>query len=161
MPRNAKGPRLWPEGRRRDGSGKNRHPCWVIRDGPIKRSTGVRVESRKKPPPEAEQRLANYIASKHKPSRESSRSAASILIADVLSIYAEDKAQKQARPEELGMRITALLRVASLLPTWPAAAAAPTPTRARRPVRPDVSSKIFGRRSTTIARRDSAAKLWR
>jgi integrase len=109
VPRNSKGPRLWPEKRRGDFGGKNRQPCWVIRDGAIKRSTGVRVESRKKPPAEAEQKLADYIASKHAPSREGIRSAASVLIADVLSIYAEDKGPKQARPQELGMRMTALL----------------------------------------------------
>jgi integrase len=110
MPQRSKGPRLWPEKRRKDKSGPGREPCWYILDGRTKRSTGIRVENRRKAPAEAEQALADYIADKHTVNRERDRPADAVAVADVINIYLADKGEKVARPHELGMRAAALLR---------------------------------------------------
>src|SRR5262249_28638034 len=57
---------------------------------------------------QAEQKLAEYIASKYKVSRESGRHPAQVLVLDVLNIYLSDVAPKHARPEETKQRFLTL-----------------------------------------------------
>lgn len=110
MSRPAKGPRLWPQPERKDASGTIvEHAVWVVRDGKVKRSTGVRVTDDRRPSPEAEQGLQAYLAGKHTAPREGYRPLAAIPIADVINIYVADKAAMQARPKELAGRAKALL----------------------------------------------------
>jgi len=110
MPQNYKGPRLWPQPGYKAADGSKRAGVWVIRDGNIKRTTGVRVTNRRKPPQAAEEALAAYIAEKYQPSRERGRGSAEIPVADVINIYLTDRAPLQARPEEVAQRCTALLK---------------------------------------------------
>lgn len=109
MPRDAKGPRLWRQPGTRGKDGSVRAAVWVIRDGPAKRSTGVRALGRGSPPREALDALAAYIAARHAPARERGRRADAVLIADVLNIYTTDVVSRHARPKEAALRIRALL----------------------------------------------------
>lgn len=97
----SKGPRLYL---RRAGSG--RAAVWLIRDGERIISTGCAAQAIG----EAEKRLAEYINEKHQPSRADGRHPSQVKIADVLSIYADDRASKIARPIELAQRLAALDR---------------------------------------------------
>jgi len=97
MRSDAKGPRLWL---RKD----ERKPEWLIRDGKSQQRTGCGPQERNR----AEMLLADYIAAKHQPAR-SQRSPDAIPVADVLSIYLEDVAPRQARPQEVATRAKALL----------------------------------------------------
>lgn len=110
MSRPSKGARLWPQSARfrQDGSLLER-AVWIIRDGPVKRSTGIGVEDGRRPPPEAEQELSRYLAEKHAPPREGHRSLAAIPVADVINIYLTDCAARQARPKEVAQRAAKLL----------------------------------------------------
>lgn len=110
MPRAAKGPRLYAQPERRDETGRIiERAVWVIRDGPIKLSTGISVEDDRGPPGAAERALGDYIASKHAAPRQGSRPIDAIAVADVISIYVADKGQAQARPLEVAGRAKALL----------------------------------------------------
>jgi integrase len=101
----AKGTRLWlePEEYGRDGK-LERNATWVIRDGSRKVRTGCAREDRAG----AEQKLADYIASKYQPSRARSRDPAKVLVLDTLNIYLSDVVAKHARPEETKQRILTL-----------------------------------------------------
>ena len=105
MPRSAKGSRLWlePEERDRDGN-LVRRAGWVIRDGSRKLRTGCARDDREG----AERRLAEYITTKYKVSRERGRHPSEILVLDVLNIYLADKAKGHVRPEETKQRIFTL-----------------------------------------------------
>lgn len=105
MPRRSKGPRLYlqPERKRADGSVER--AIWVIRDGPVKRSTGYGPRE----PAKAQTALATYILSKSKASRFSNRDPAQVRIADVISIYSDDVAHKHARPGETAARLGRVL----------------------------------------------------
>jgi integrase len=81
MPRRAKGPRLWLRKR------KGRPSVWVIRD----RSKEVSTECGPEETDRAEEALKDYLAEKHTPSL-GERDPANVLIADVLTGYAEAKA---------------------------------------------------------------------
>lgn len=98
MPRPAKGARLWLE----PASG-TRRATWVIRDGSNKVRTGCARDDRGK----AEQRLAEYIASKYQIVR-SKRHPSEILVLDVLNLYLAEAAPRHARPAETKQRIMAL-----------------------------------------------------
>ncbi len=98
MPKPSKGARL----SLRAAYGQ-RKAVWIIRDGQTNVSTGCAAGKRDA----AEQRLAAYIAEKHRPNRSGNRDPAQIEIADVLNIYLADRGAKVARPKELGQRVVA------------------------------------------------------
>ena len=106
MPNPSKGARLYLR-----AAAGSRKAVWVIRDGTSVVSTGCPHGERDA----AEQRLAAYIADKHRPSREGGRHPSQIEIADVLSIYLADHETKVARPRELGQRLTSLGRFFGLM----------------------------------------------
>lgn len=100
MPQRSKGARLWLRPER--GTEK---AAWVIRDGAKQIRTGCGSGDRE----EAERRFASYLAEKYRPARERGRDPASVAVADVLTIYATDRAGEIQRPAELGQRMEALL----------------------------------------------------
>lgn len=112
MSRPTKGARLYPQSERRDTATGQllERAVWVIRDGPVKRSTGVAVTDDRRAPPEAEQALSRYLADKHTPPREGHRPLSAIPVADVINIYLTDCAARQARPKEVAQRAAALMR---------------------------------------------------
>ena len=90
MPRPSKGARLFKrKPRYRDGK-LVAQAVWIIKDGHRHIATGcIASASGTKPPQEAEQALADYIARKYQPER-SRRDIEDIDCADVLSIYLTD-----------------------------------------------------------------------
>jgi integrase len=105
MPRRSKGPRLWLQSARRDKAGRLlERAVWVIRDGDIKRSTGAGPREIEK----AEGALLAYLNLKVTP-RARDRDPASVEIATVVAIYAEDMAHKHARPKETAARLERIL----------------------------------------------------
>jgi len=90
MPRPSKGARLYKR-RARYADGKLVHQAvWIIKDGDRHIATGcVASPSETKPPAEAEQALADYIARKYQPERRR-QDVEDIDCADVLSIYLTD-----------------------------------------------------------------------
>lgn len=93
MPQRAKGPRLYWH----DLKGK-----WVIRDtGRPETATGTADRA------VAEKALANYIASRDRPSGPSEPT--SFLISDVLELYAREHGQNVRSPARIGYAIDALL----------------------------------------------------
>lgn len=110
MSRPAKGPRLYAQPDRFYANGKlHAQAVWVIRDGSKKISTGIGVGDGSEPPPEALEALGQYLITRHEPARERHLSAATVLIADVISIYLRDKADGQARPKTVASRAEKLL----------------------------------------------------
>ena len=106
MPRNAKGARLWLRPARRDKSGKITETAhWIIIDGGRQTSTGCGAIEREA----AEKRLAEHIASKYQPERRE-RPLSETRTADVIAIYLDDVAPKQAQPAAAGERAERLLR---------------------------------------------------
>jgi integrase len=93
MPRPAKGIRLWFRKERLEKRTGKRiaNGAWFIKDGDERVPTGCSVSEIG----EAEKRLAQYIASKHKPARRE-LDIEQIDIADVLSIYDADSRDAQA-----------------------------------------------------------------
>ncbi len=103
MPRGAKGARLWLRPARwRDGKFVGQ-AVWIIIDGSKHISTGC-LEGETA---DAERKLAEYIAEKYQPKRKE-RDIEDIDIADVLSIYLDDRAERQADPKALEERIQRL-----------------------------------------------------
>src|SRR5690242_17552474 len=90
MPRPSKGARLYKrKARYRDGKLISQ-AVWIIKDGDRHVATGCLARaSATKPPQEAEQALADYIAQKYRPERRR-RDIEEIYCADVLSIYLTD-----------------------------------------------------------------------
>jgi hypothetical protein len=90
MPRPSKGVRLYKR-KARYRRGKLVHQAvWIIKDGDRHIATGcVASPSETKPPTEAEQALANYIAQKYQPERRR-QDIEDIDCADVLSTYLTD-----------------------------------------------------------------------
>src|SRR5580700_8962592 len=90
MPRPSKGARLYRRKARYQGRKLVRQALWIIKDGDRHIATGcVASASDKKPPAEAEQALAEYIAQKYQPERRR-QDIEDIDCADVLSIYLTD-----------------------------------------------------------------------
>src|SRR5271157_852201 len=88
MPPRPKGARLWLQpGRPKTEKRAAEQAVWIIRDGNRKISTGCGPDARR----EAEERLAVYILERYQPDKTRSRDPAQIRIADILSIYLEDK----------------------------------------------------------------------
>lgn len=92
MPRTAKGPRLYlRKGRTDQRTGKPLPDIWFIRDGQAQRSTGYGASRL----PEAERELADYIASKWSAPPDAAsrrRDPAQVLVAEVLALYAHERA---------------------------------------------------------------------
>lgn len=104
MPKPSKSARLWLRPPRvKDGA--HCSSVWLILDGGRQFSTGCGPEQHA----EAEQKLAAYISQKHEPDRSGSRSPGTVPIADVLTIYLQDKLENVenpiARPKELASRV--------------------------------------------------------
>jgi integrase len=108
MPRRAKGPRLWLQPARRVSGAVAEAAVWCIRDGAIKRSTGVGDIQAGSPPQLAIDALTEYLNARKTP-RHRDRDPAQILIADVVAIYAEDVAPKHARPKDTADRLARIL----------------------------------------------------
>lgn len=90
MPRPSKGARLYKRKARYSGRKLVHRAVWIIKDGDRHIGTGcVAGPSETKPPAEAEQALANYIAQKYQPERRR-QDIEDIDCADVLSIYLTD-----------------------------------------------------------------------
>jgi integrase len=90
MPRPSKGARLFKRKARYRRGKLVGQAVWIIRDGDRHIATGCLASATStKPPAEAEQALANYIAQKYQPER-SRRDIENIDCADVLSIYLTD-----------------------------------------------------------------------
>jgi integrase len=102
MPRRKRLPRLWlRKARKRKGS--IRAASWIILDGTRHISTGCTADETTL----AQQKLAEYISRKYQPSRKE-RDIEAILIADVLSIYVDDRIPRQARPHPAYKRVRRL-----------------------------------------------------
>lgn len=104
--RRTKGTRLWLQPERRDKRTGDllERSVWVIRDGTRKRSTGCAPADREG----AEIKLADYIASRHRPEVQTSADPRQVLISDILNLYLRDRAPEHARPKETLQRILAL-----------------------------------------------------
>ena len=90
MPRPSKGARLYKRKARYRKGKLVGQPVWIIKDGDLNIATGcIASASQAKPPREAEQALADYIAKKYQPERNR-RDIEDIDCADVLSIYLSD-----------------------------------------------------------------------
>lgn len=107
MPRRAKGPRLWLQPARRRPGGVE-PAVWVIRDGPVKRSTGVGDIQAGSTPQPAIDALTEYLTARKTP-RHRDRDPSNILIANVVAIYAEDIATNHARPKDTADRLTRIV----------------------------------------------------
>jgi integrase len=104
MSRPRKGARLYHRPERRTASGKlKERATWVIRDGAGFVATGCssgQIEA-------AEERLRQYIAEKYAPDRKE-RDIEKIAIADVLSIYVDDKREAQQNKRGFDERVRRL-----------------------------------------------------
>ena len=107
MPRGSKGPRLWKRPARRKAGRAVAAAVWIIKDGDRHIATGcVASTSETKPPAEAEQALADYIARKYQPERRR-QDIEDIDCADVLSIYLTDIGEPGEQFEDRGSNRTA------------------------------------------------------
>jgi integrase len=105
MPRQSKGPRLY---RRPARPEVGRKAVWIIRDSGRDYATGCIAEPTDKGPPEAAQKaLADHIAAKYRPVRKT-RDIESIDVADVLTIYLDDKGDQQADRKKFEGRLLRL-----------------------------------------------------
>lgn len=110
MPRPSKGPRLYLRPARPE---KRQEAGWVIRDGSRELGTGCGPDDREG----AEVALARYIIDKHATQNAAGRAAdrdrvrdpSEILIADVLGVYARERAPFVADPASASHRIESLL----------------------------------------------------
>lgn len=98
MPRPPKGAHLYL--RRRKG----RAPVWVIRDGSDESGTGCGEGEHR----EAEEKLATYLAGKHKPDFRDG-DPRRVRLADVLNLYAEERAPALGRPEFAAQALVRIL----------------------------------------------------
>ena len=104
MPRASKGARLHLRAARRDAAGNiTHHATWIIRDGGRDVFTGCAASEVAK----AEQRLKQYIAEKYAPERKV-RDIDAIAIADVLSIFIDDRREAQANKKQFDRRMMRL-----------------------------------------------------
>lgn len=107
MPYPGKGARLWFQKPRRDRNGKLiERGVYCIRDGRIKKRLGLGEGTDQGTLDDA---LADYIKAKRKIPRDRDRHPSEIMIADVISIYAEDVVPKDTRPKEAFARLGKLL----------------------------------------------------
>lgn len=106
MPRPSKGPRLWLQPESRSPSGVVDPAVWVIRDGIRKYRTGCGPEAMRA----AEDALRRYLVEKHDPAAAAKGQSDNPLIADILSLYLDQRADKQKRPAEVRARVARLLK---------------------------------------------------
>lgn len=104
MPRQSKGARLYLQPEQREKSGYVRPAVWLIRDGRKRIVTGCGAGARE----EAERKLADYLAAKYEPARRE-RPLSSVRITDVISVYLDDVAPRQANPAKAAERAGRLL----------------------------------------------------
>ncbi|AMN40413.1 phage integrase [Rhodoplanes sp. Z2-YC6860] len=105
MPRPSKGPRLYKRAARPE---IGRKAVWIIRDGDRDFATGCVASPTDKGPPEAaQQALADHIATKYRPERKA-KTIEVIDVADVLTIYVDDKGDEQASRSKFEGRILRL-----------------------------------------------------
>jgi len=107
MPRPAKPPRLYLRERR------GREPQWVILDRGQERGTGF-GQGRER---EAEEAFADYLAEKHT-ADWGDGDPAQVPVADVLTLYATERAPNIASPETAGHRIDRLLEFFGSMTAW-------------------------------------------
>lgn len=137
MPRHPKGPRLWLQPERFDERrGMRNEAVWVIRDGSRKISTGCGAGALQ----DAEAALSRYLVAKHDPAAAARAQSDDPLIADILSMYLDHKAEAQKRPAEVRAR------VARLLAWWQ--------TRRCSEIRPSSCQDYAKTRGTGAARRE-------
>ena len=104
MPRRTKGARLWLRPERRDQSGRLiARSTWVILDGGKQFATGCPASQARA----AEERLAAHIAAKYRPLRRE-RDIDTIDVADVLSIYDDDRGPRLADRTKADQRLARL-----------------------------------------------------
>jgi integrase len=104
MPRRSKGARLYLRAERRDQKGKlTERANWVIRDGKRYLPTGCTAEEIG----EAERVLNQYLADKHSPKRKE-QDIETIAVADILSIFIDDKREHQRNKKGFDERIARL-----------------------------------------------------
>jgi integrase len=99
MPRPAQGARLYLRKR------KGRSSIWVIRDsdgGEVSTSCGAEYRR------DAEKQLEAYLAQKHRPNFGNGHPA-TVYIADVLALYARERAPMTARPDLIGYDVPRLI----------------------------------------------------
>ena len=104
MPRRTKGTRLWLRPERRGRSGRLvARATWLILDGGRHIATGCAARETER----AEKHLAAYIASKYRPKRKE-QDLERIDVADVLSIYDDDRGPKIADQKKFDQRLARL-----------------------------------------------------
>ena len=101
MPRRSKGAHLWLRPERRDKSDRLiSRATWVILDAGKHFATGCAERETRR----AEEQLAAYIAAKYRPVRRE-RDIETIDVADVLSIYYDDRGPPRADRRTLERRL--------------------------------------------------------
>src|SRR3977135_1551039 len=107
MPRRNKGAHLLLRKERRICNGElNHYAVWLIRDRDHEESTGCGVDNRTG----AERALEGYLNRKHTAVASAGiRAPAFIPVADVIALYAQDKAPHHSRPKETAFRLKSLL----------------------------------------------------
>jgi integrase len=104
MPRRSKGARLYLRAERRDQKGRlTERANWVIRDGKKYVPTGCAAEE----VGEAERALNQYLAEKYLPKRKE-QDIEAIAVADVLSIFVDDRREHQRNKRGFDERIVRL-----------------------------------------------------
>lgn len=105
MSRRSKGPRLYLQPARRRKDGTIEPSVWCVRDGPVKRSTGARAGDIDR----AEAYLRNYLIEKGAP-RTRDRDPSQVLIAEVVTVYAQDKVPGHAREKDTRDRLARIVQ---------------------------------------------------
>jgi integrase len=105
MPRRSKGPRLWWRKDRRKNGRVIAKGTWFIIDGKRQHATGCFAGEDRA----AQECLAKYIADKYQPERRL-RDIESIDIADVLSLYIDDRRDRQANKAKFDERMVRLAK---------------------------------------------------
>jgi len=98
VPRQSRGPHLYLKARK-DGDA-----VWYIRDGGSRTSTGCGAGDREG----AREALERHLARTARPNF-GSRDPAAVRVADIIALYAQDRANATARPKETGARLARLL----------------------------------------------------
>lgn len=107
MPRPTKGARLYQQPASYDAAGRLvDRACWVIRDGSRKIRTGCGIDE----VPAAEDALRRYLLAKYDPAAAAKAQGDDPLIADIVALYIDQRAEKQARPQELRNRMARVLK---------------------------------------------------
>lgn len=100
MSRRSKGPRLWLQPARKRSDGTTEPSVWCVRDGPRKLSTGARAGDID----QAEIFLRDYLVQKGAV-RVRDRDPSQVLIAEVVTVYVQDKVDGHARGDETKTRL--------------------------------------------------------